>query len=71
MAVDADFDGVVDQYNISMRVKKPVDSWRLRKMDLIIAFDYKLSDIIKLKMEGLAIVSVDTLASSKLNPTEI
>lgn len=69
--IDIDLDGVVDQYNISMRIKKPVDDWRLRKMDLIIAFDYKLKDIIKLKMEGLAIVSVDTMASAKLNPSEI
>lgn len=71
VAVDADFDGVVDHYNISMRIKKPDDALRLSKMDLIIAFDYKLSSIIKLKMEGLAILSVDTLASSALNPATI
>lgn len=40
-------------------------------MDLILAFDYQLSEVIKLKMEGLAIISVDTLASQNLNPSTI
>ena len=69
IAVDQDHDGMVDYYNISMRVKKPLSHLKLRKMDLIIAFDYKLESLIKLKMEGLAIISVDTLATPKLNPT--
>lgn len=71
VAIDTDFDGIVDQYNISMRIKKPDNSLKLRKVDLIIAFDYQLNQIIKLKMEGLAIVSLDTLASDNLNPTLI
>lgn len=71
VAVDSDFDEIVDQYNITLRVKKPVNSWKLRKVDLIVAFDYQLNNIIKLKMEGLAIVSIDTLASDNLNPIMI
>jgi hypothetical protein len=71
VALDSDFDEIIDQYNISLRIKKPEKEWKLRKLDLIIAFDYQLNDIIKLKMEGLAIVSVDTLASDNLNPTMI
>lgn len=61
----------MDHYNISMRIKKPESNLRLRKMDLVIAFDYALNSIIKLKMEGLAIISVDTLSSAKLNPVSI
>lgn len=55
-----------------MRIKKPLDALTLHKMDLLIAFDYKLSDIIKLKMEGLAVISIDTIGfGNKLNPTKI
>ena len=54
-----------------MRIKKPEKGWKLRKLDLIIAFDYQLSEIIKLQMEGLALISVDTLASKNLNPTVV
>jgi len=35
------------------------------------AFDYELSDLIKMKMQGLAVVSVDAFASDSLNAGKI
>lgn len=44
-----------------------VDGWSLANANLILAFDYQLHDIIHMKMEGLAVVDIETLSSGHLN----
>jgi hypothetical protein len=36
-----------------------------------LAFDYQLTELVKMKMQGLAVVSVDALATPKLNAGKI
>jgi hypothetical protein len=36
-----------------------------------LAFDYSLEDLVKMKMHGLAVISVDAFASDKLNAGKI
>jgi hypothetical protein len=57
-----------------MRILKPSfgddskdSDWSLASANLILAFDYKLNDIINLQMEGLAVADIDTLSSGRLN----
>lgn len=69
--VDLNRDKIIDQYNITMRIRKPNSDLFLSKVDLIIAFDYQLKNLIKMKMEGLTVVSVDTMASTKMNPGKV
>ena len=38
---------------------------------MIIAFDYELKDMIRMKMEGLAYVQIDAFASKNLNAGSI
>ena len=40
-------------------------------MNIILAFDYKLNDIVKMDMEGLAMVDIDTMSSKTLNAGKI
>jgi len=69
---DSDRDGIVDQYNITLRFFKPLTGnvLKLKKVNLILAFDYELTDLIKMKMEGLAIIDVDTM-NTALYPRKI
>jgi len=46
-----------------MRLKKPKSSLNLQNFNMIIAFDYELKDMIRMKMEGLAYVQIDAFAS--------
>ena len=69
--LDLDRDGIVDQYNVTMRIKKPTTTLQLAQANLILAFDYELNELIKMKMQGLAVISVDAFASSKLNAGKI
>ena len=71
LPVDTDRDGIVDQYNMTMRIKKPVKTLKMQQANIILAFDYQLSELVKMKMQGLAVVSVDAFASSKLNAGKI
>ena len=72
IALDNDRDGQIDQYNVSMRIKKPmalkdnVSPLKLQQINVIFAFDYELKEMIKLKMEGLAVMQVDAIASKNL-----
>ena len=68
---DNDRDGIVDQYNITMRIKKPVKDIALRGVNMILAFDYEISGLIKMKMEGIAELSVKTLGSANINAGKI
>ena len=68
---DNDRDGIVDQYNITMRIKKPVKDIALRGVNMILAFDYEVSGLIKMKMEGIAELSVKTLGSANINAGKI
>ena len=71
MPFDSDRDGVVDQYNITMRIKKPSKDLALQQANLILAFDYEVSDLIKMKMEGIANIAVSSLGSSNINAGKI
>lgn len=71
LPVDQDRDGLVDQYNITMRIKKPVSTLKLQEANIILAFDYQLKDLVKMKMQGLAVISVDAFASANLNAGKI
>ena len=46
-----------------MRIKKPASNLNLQNLNVILAVDYELKDMIRMKMEGLAVVQVDTFAS--------
>lgn len=65
--VDHDNDGVVDQYNITLRIKKPLANLNLKQLNVIMAFDYALASPVSMVMEGLAIVNVDAYATKQLN----
>jgi len=56
ISLDHDRDGVLDQYNITLRYKKPKKSLKMQQMNVILAFDYQLQDMINLKMEGLVVM---------------
>jgi len=78
-AVDLNHDGIVDQYNMTMRVRKPFrpaakaddKDYSLKNANLILAFDYKLTGLIKMKLEALAVVSIDALVEDTLNAGKI
>ena len=74
ISLDQDRDGTIDQYNVTMRIKKPkalnadkVSPLKMQQLNVVLAFDYQLKDMINLKMEGLAVMQVDAIASDKLN----
>ena len=54
-----------------MRIKKPAQNLNLQNLNVILAVDYELKDMIRMKMEGLAVVQVDTFASKQLNAGKI
>jgi len=56
ISLDHDRDGVLDQYNITLRYKKSKKSLKMQQMNVILAFDYQLQDMINLKMEGLVVM---------------
>ena len=48
--VDTDRDGIVDQYNVTMRIKKPVKTLKMEQANIILAFDYQLSELVKMSI---------------------
>merc|ERR1712157_718364 len=54
----------MDQWNITMRVKKPNPSFKLQQANVIAAFDYQTDEIVKMQMEGLALAQVALPAQS-------
>ena len=65
--IDYDNDGIVDQYNITLRIKKPLQNLNLKQLNVIMAFEYTLTSPVSMVMEGLAIVNVDAYATEQLN----
>jgi hypothetical protein len=60
---DFDRDHLGDRWNISMRVRKPSAGADLRQATIVLGFDYETSDVVKMQMESLAVVSIDGLNS--------
>lgn len=64
MGVDKDNDGIYDQWNITMRVRKPQADFKLEQANVILAFDYQTDDTITMQMETLALAQVSVPAQS-------
>merc|ERR1719263_1679020 len=69
--IDLNRDGIVDQYNITLRVKKPLQNLALDQIHLVLAFDFGLNDIVKMKMQGLATINIQTLSGPKIGATRV
>ena len=52
--------GVFDTVELSEVVSK----LNLQQINIILAFDYSLNSPIAMQMEGLALISIDTISSS-------
>ena len=60
---DFDNDGLVDRWNMSMRVKRPQLSASgsgadLRQATIVVGFNYQTQQVVKMQMETLAVVQV-------------
>ena len=53
--MDLDKDGRIDQWNITMKIKKPQSNFKLEQANLIVGLDYKTDDTVKMQMESLAV----------------
>jgi len=71
MPVDSNRDGKVDQFKIKMRIKKPLASQALQQLNLIVAFDLELKETVKMRMEGIANVNINPIASSTLSASKL
>ena len=69
--IDSDKDGLVDSFNISMRIKKPLPNLALNQLNVLMAFDLEISDIVKMRMEGIGAVNVNAMASKSLSASKI
>ena len=58
VGIDLNNDGIYDQWNITMRVRKPDTSLKLSQASLIAAFDYQTRESVKMQMESLAVSQV-------------
>lgn len=65
--IDSNKDGIPEQLNFTMRIKKPLPHLAVSQVNLIMAMDYELDGLIQMKMSGLANVNFEALASSKLS----
>lgn len=48
MGVDTDKDGKIDQWNITMSVRKPELDYKLEDVNVIVAFDFKTDDTVNM-----------------------
>ena len=64
VGIDLNNDGVYDQWNITMRVRKPENDLKLSQASLIAAFDYQTRDSVKMQMESLAVAQIRIPSSS-------
>jgi hypothetical protein len=64
VGVDRDNDGVMDQWNITMRVRKPQANFKLKQANVIVAFDYQIDGAVKMQLETLAMAQVAVPAQS-------
>ena len=76
MPVDLDRDGITDQYNVSMRIKKPVissakNALALSQLNLIMEFELHLEDVLKMSLQGVAAVNLNAYASDKLSASKL
>ena len=55
VGVDTDKDGNIDQWNITMSIRKPELYYKLEDVNIIVAFDYKTDDSVNMQMEALAV----------------
>jgi hypothetical protein len=60
---DFDNDGLVDRWNVSMRVRRPQLSASgagadLRQASIVLGFNYQTQQVVKMQMETLAVVQV-------------
>lgn len=55
VGVDRDKDGVYDQWNITMRIRKPQLDYKLDQANVILAFDYRTDETVKMQMETFAV----------------
>ena len=55
---DLNNDGIYEQWNITMRVRKPSPTFKLAQANIIAAFDYQTQDNVKMQMESLAVSQV-------------
>lgn len=73
--VDLDRDGTVDQFNITMRIKKPVNSagsyLALNQLNLLMEFQCELSSVLQMSMQGVASIDIDAYATDKLSVNKI
>ena len=61
---DLNNDGIYEQWNITMRVRKPNPEFKLAQANIIAAFDYQTQDNVKMQMESLAVSQVSIPAGS-------
>ena len=58
VGVDKDQDGLIDQWNITMTVKKPEADLKFEQANVILAFDYETDETVTMQMETLAVAQV-------------
>ena len=58
VGVDLDNDGIYDQWNITMRIRRPQADFKLEQANVILGFDYRTDDIVNMQMESLAVAQV-------------
>lgn len=56
---DFERDGIKDRWNITLRVRKPYKGAQLSGLNLVLDFDYQTQSTIKMRMDTVAIVSMD------------
>ena len=55
MGSDLNNDGAYEQWNITVRARKPNPEFKLAQANIIAAFDYQTQDSVKMQMESLAV----------------
>lgn len=58
---DFDRDGLADRWNVSLRVRKPVEGTELAGGTVALGFDYQTSNVVKMQMETLAVLDLENL----------
>lgn len=64
-------EGKVDQYNVSLSFRKPLEGQAIAKVTLMMGLNAELRKIFKADVNGVAFAEVETQASSKLNVGQI
>ena len=71
--IGSDADNIASELQLTLQIRKPEDNLSLVSLSVIFDLSYELSNIVKMKMNGLAVASIDTLVSksNKLNPQSV